>query len=699
MKLKAKFIFPTLALIVLGMAITTSLTYRGSTAALSDVALQKAKTNLTSLLSMVEIWVDGAQNEVITLSKTDAVIQALTDTGDPAKAIEHALALLRDSASRHSNFDSLLCINPQGKVIASTNTALLGADLGNREYYQKAILGQNFISNPLFSIDKGEAVFVITTPVMAGGKVVGVLSAGVKIGLFSKQFVAPLDTPAGYAFIVSTDGLTLAHPDTKLVGKFNVIKDTDYGSQLAGQASGTLDVVSLGQSKLILFEKSKATGWILGMTVNKAVAFAQAETIGLRIVLSSAVLVLVLIAGIWSILSVNVLRPVGALVTAAEAIAGGNLDTALDSGRRDEIGSLQRAMATMVGNLKLKIGEAEEKGALAAQETEKARTAMDEAVAAREMADHARQEGLLQAAERLEDIVAAVSSASEEISAQIEQSSRGSEAQAHRVDETATAMEEMNATVLEVAQNAGKAANTADAARTKASDGARIVEAVIRGIGDVQNLAMSMKEDMASLGREAQGIGAIMNVISDIADQTNLLALNAAIEAARAGEAGRGFAVVADEVRKLAEKTMTATKEVGQAIAGIQQGTRKNGDNVDNVVRRIDEATGLADTSGQALTSIVNLVEQTTDQVRSIATASEQQSATTEEINRSIADVSRIAADAADGLRRSAQAVAELAEQTQVLRTLMDELRAEGGGSQARALAPSPRRLPPARPR
>jgi methyl-accepting chemotaxis protein len=694
MKLKAKFILPTLVLIIAGMSITTWLTYRRSTDSLSAMAIEKARTNLTSLLSLVDVWVDGTKNEVITLSKTDAIIAALTDTADSPKASEHAMVLLRDCASRHQNFDSLLVINAQGSVVATISQKLLGANLQTREYFQKAMGGQDFISSPLFSVDKGEAVFVIATPVRAGGKIVGVMAAGVTIGQFSKQFVAPLNTPAGYAFIVSPDGLALAHPDPTLIGKFNLFKDTDYGSRIAGQSSGSLDVVSLGAPKLILFEKSEKTGWVLGMAVNKDVAFADARSLGLVILALSAGQALVLAVGIWIILSLNVLRPVGGLVASADAIASGNLSLSLDTSRRDEIGQLQRSMATMVGTLKAKIEEAKDQGRLAAEETQKAQAAMAEAEQARERADRAREEGMLQAAERLQDIVLAVSSASEEISAQLDQSSRGSEEQSHRVGETATSMEEMNATVLEVAQNASRAAETADAARKKANVGSDVVSQVIKGIGEVQTQALAMKTDMTSLGRQAEGIGAIMNVISDIADQTNLLALNAAIEAARAGEAGRGFAVVADEVRKLAEKTMTATKEVGSAISGIQQGTRANIGNVDHVARTIVEATALASQSGQALGEIVGLVDSTTDQVRSIATASEEQSSATEEINRSITDISRIASESAEGLRRSAQAVVELADQTQILRNLIDELRGEAGATPALPARRQPKALP-----
>jgi methyl-accepting chemotaxis protein len=181
---------------------------------------------------------------------------------------------------------------------------------------------------------------------------------------------------------------------------------------------------------------------------------------------------------------------------------------------------------------------------------------------------------------------------------------------------------------------------------------------------------------MTTLGQQAQGIGQIMNVISDIADQTNLLALNAAIEAARAGDAGRGFAVVADEVRKLAEKTMAATKEVGDAISGIQDGTRKNILNVEQTVGKIDDATVLATKSGESLSEIVVLVDMATDQVRSIAAASEEQSAASEEINRSIEDISRISTETSGAMHQSSQAVVELANQSRVLGGLIEEMQA-----------------------
>ncbi|GAB6037033.1 methyl-accepting chemotaxis protein [Fundidesulfovibrio butyratiphilus] len=369
----------------------------------------------------------------------------------------------------------------------------------------------------------------------------------------------------------------------------------------------------------------------------------------------------------------------GYLEHIAREIAGGNLDLQFKPVIGQ--GGVYGVLVKMVDTLKAKILEADQKTGEAAREAQVAREATQQAEEATRQAERAKAEGMLQAAGELESVVEVVTSASEELSSQVEQSSRGAEQQSQRVGETATAMEEMNATVLEVAKNAAMASESSDNARQKAVDGAGIVGQVVQGIAEVRKQAQALKQDMSALGKQAEGIGQVMNVISDIADQTNLLALNAAIEAARAGEAGRGFAVVADEVRKLAEKTMTATKEVGDSIRGIQEGTRKNMDNVDRTAKTIEEATLLATQSGEALTEIVNLVDHTSDQVRSIATASEEQSAASEEINRSIEHVATISSETAQAMSQASQAVTDLARQSQVLQNLLAGMKSDGGGA------------------
>jgi len=285
-----------------------------------------------------------------------------------------------------------------------------------------------------------------------------------------------------------------------------------------------------------------------------------------------------------------------------------------------------------------------------------------------------KERTIVAVADKAAAIADRVAAASEEISAQVEQVSQGAEQQRRRVESTATAMTEMNATVLEVAKSAGQAAEQSEATRNKAKDGADLVNKVVRSINMVNTVATTLQANMHELGGKAESIGGVMNVISDIADQTNLLALNAAIEAARAGDAGRGFAVVADEVRKLAEKTMTATQEVGANISAIQNSARTNIKEVGEAAKAITEATELANTSGRALTEIVDLASANSAVVASIATAAEEQSATSEEVSHAVEEINKIAGETANGMHQSSQALHELSRVAHELNTVMAEL-------------------------
>ena len=359
----------------------------------------------------------------------------------------------------------------------------------------------------------------------------------------------------------------------------------------------------------------------------------------------------------------------------AETVAAGNLDERLDLHQGDEFGKLADALRAMVSSLKDMIREANEKSEIAMQRTQEATIATQAAEEARRAAERAKSEGMQAAAGQLEGVIVVISSASQELSAQVEQSGRGADEQAARVTETATAMEEMNSTVIEVSKSASIASNMSSSTKHKAEEGASIVREVVTSIRGVQQQSIALKDDMNILAGHAQAINQIMGVISDIADQTNLLALNAAIEAARAGEAGRGFAVVADEVRKLAEKTMSSTSDVGSAINAIQQSVAKNITQVELTVQTTDTATLLADKSGVVLAEILGMADQTADQVHSIATASEEQSATSEEINRSISQVNTIASETSSAMREASIAVSELARQAQSLLSLVEAMK------------------------
>jgi methyl-accepting chemotaxis protein len=282
------------------------------------------------------------------------------------------------------------------------------------------------------------------------------------------------------------------------------------------------------------------------------------------------------------------------------------------------------------------------------------------------------QRTIKQVAAQASAISSRVADASEELAVQVEEISRGVEVQRTRMEGTASAMTEMNSTVLEVARNAGTASEQTEKTRLKAVEGAQLVNQVVQAIDAVNTAALSLQNNMHGLGTQAESIGGVMNVISDIADQTNLLALNAAIEAARAGEAGRGFAVVADEVRKLAEKTMSATQEVGDSIRAIQQSAHANINEMNTAAKGIGEATELANHSGAALTEILDMASANSSVVASIATASEEQSATSEEIHRALEEINQVVSDTSEGMLQSSAAVQDLSRTAAELRPIME---------------------------
>ena len=238
-------------------------------------------------------------------------------------------------------------------------------------------------------------------------------------------------------------------------------------------------------------------------------------------------------------------------------------------------------------------------------------------------------------------------------------------------------MEEMNATVLEVAGNAESAAQSSASVQDRAQGGTDLMLRTIDNIKAVRERSLGLKQDMEDLDKQSRDIGTVLTLIRDVADQTNLLALNAAIEAARAGEAGRGFAVVADEVRKLAEKTMKATQEVESAIEAIQQGTDKSAATVEDAVAAIEEVTGMAQDSGRSLEEISSLAEDSSGRAAAIATAATEQSAAAEEINRHISDVNSLSNTMAEAMEKAALEVREMTAQARSLKELLDEIRME----------------------
>ncbi|WP_243310349.1 bacteriohemerythrin [Fundidesulfovibrio agrisoli] len=301
--------------------------------------------------------------------------------------------------------------------------------------------------------------------------------------------------------------------------------------------------------------------------------------------------------------------------------------------------------------------------------------AIRQAQEASRLAEESRAANLMGAAGKLENVVRRVMASAGALSNRMERISEGADLQKQRMMETATAMGEMNMAITDISRSSSDASVRVENSKEEAAASARIAAETLSAIAKVNEATGVLKENMGSLGEQARSIDRIINVINDIADQTNLLALNAAIEAARAGEAGRGFAVVADEVRKLAEKTMHATKEVGDSIKSIQSAIHQNVEHMDLAVSRADEASDMAQRAGQSAGAILTHTEANTSMILSIAAASEEQSASSQHINRAIDEVEQVAGEIADGIHDSAQSVIELSDLSRELSVLIEDLK------------------------
>ncbi|MCX7984838.1 MAG: methyl-accepting chemotaxis protein [Bacteroidetes bacterium] len=445
-----------------------------------------------------------------------------------------------------------------------------------------------------------------------------------------------------YIWINDYDAIVLAHPNEGLIGKSQSNLQDPHGKRVfveainicQRQGEGFFEYVwnkpnsTTSSPKLSYVKNVNEWKWVVGSGIYIDSIEEQLKSLVVEILISLIAIIAVMVF-LSYYTGKKLVKPI---LDVTEHMKNADVNTQFEIDRTDEIGHLQSAFNDFVRSIR--------------------ETLLNVAHVSREVA-----------------------TASVQISSSTEQMAAGAQEQTTQANEVASAVEEMTKTIIENSKNANYTAETARQAKDAAEHGGIVVKETIEKMRSIADVVRKSAETVKTLGASSDQIGEIIRVIDDIADQTNLLALNAAIEAARAGEQGRGFAVVADEVRKLAERTTKATKEIAGMIKHIQSETHNAVQSMEQGTLKVDEGIASADKAGAALQEIVAISQRVTDMVNQIAAASEEQSSASEQISKNVEAISTVTNQTARATQQIAQATNELSKLTEQLNQIVAQFR------------------------
>ncbi len=503
-----------------------------------------------------------------------------------------------------------------------------------RGWYKAATAsGQTIVTEPYLSASAGKLVITLATPVQQAGRLVGVSGVDTDLKTVSDLINALNFNGQGHAFIVNGQGKVMIHPDAELALK--TLADI-YPQDTPRIGSGLMELEAGGRKQFINFthiDGVPSADWYVALVLDQDAAFAMLGDLRSSAVVATLIAVVVIIALLGLLIRV-LMAPLHLMGRAMHDIAEGegDLTRRLSIHAHDEFGSLGQSFNRFVERIHQSIRE------------------------------------VASATSQVNAVAAQVVSAS---NASIDKADQ----QSSRTSSVAAAINQLGAAAQEIAQNAAQASQHSSEARGLAEDGQQVVGRTIEVMNQLSARISDSCGNISTLNEHTANIGQILDVISGISQQTNLLALNAAIEAARAGEAGRGFAVVADEVRNLAHRTQESAQQVQRLIEELQAGAQMAVSTMNQSREHSDHSVGIANQAGERLGSVTQRIGEIDGMNQSVATATEEQTAVVESINVDITEINTLNQEGVQNLQSTLRACNDLEHQVERLKHLVGSFR------------------------